>query len=107
MVLRLQSGWDAVRHTGEQRKESNMGDDFRESVFYEVGEAIGNVGRKLLRRRRKQVDKEVLQHWMERVPLPTLQRPEGERDGGKIEVIDASYRVIRDQEEDENDRGTR
>lgn len=40
-------------------------------ILYEAGEAIGNIGRRVFRRKRARVAQETLERWLERVPLPS------------------------------------
>lgn len=64
------------------------------TVFRAAGEAIGNVGRRLWRRRfRRRYTEEALQRWMERVPVPSVPL-DGVRTEADNQVIDASYRVL-------------
>ena len=67
-------------------------------IFYEAGEAIGNVGRRLLRRKRRSQAEEVLERWSARVPLPKIAPTKEDRLTAEDEVIDVSYRVIQDDE---------
>ncbi len=67
-------------------------------IFYEAGEAIGNVGRRLLRRKRRSQAEEALERWSARVPLPKISPTQEDRLTAEDEVIDVSYRVIQDDE---------
>jgi hypothetical protein len=64
-------------------------------ILQEAGEAIGNVGRRLLGRRRKgRVAEQALARWLARVPLPVV-RLDGERQARPAdEVIEGTFRVI-------------
>ena len=80
-----------------------MGDAFGEDVFYKVGEAIGNVGRRLLRRKRNREVEEVLRRWLKQVPVPTLQPARPAPLDQDDNVIEATYRVIDRGKESQND----
>jgi hypothetical protein len=68
-------------------------------ALYEFGEAIGNVGRRLLRRRSKRGEAEqALRRWLKIVPAPVIPptRPAQRRAEG--EVIDVTWRVVEAEE---------
>lgn len=71
-----------------------MGDRFGSRVLYEAGEAIGNIGKRVFRRKRARVAQETLERWLERVPLPQLQPQQGARTPPEEDAIDVSYRVV-------------
>ena len=75
-----------------------MGDAFAESVFFEVGAAIGNIGRRLLNRRRPRYSEEAVERWLRTLPLPEI--PFDELDGEETEsaTIDGTFRVLEDNE---------
>ena len=75
-------------------------DGFAASLLHEAGEAIGNVGRRLLRRRHRRHDaEEALERWRERVPAPIISTHGKARCSFDGTVIDAtSWRVINDEE---------
>lgn len=84
-----------------------MRDAFRSNVLWEAGEAIGNVGRRLLRRRRTRAleAEQALQRWLRLVPAPvippTREAKPAPREGP---VIEGTYRVIHDDEEETHGR---
>ena len=81
-----------------------MGEGFGSRVLYEAGEAIGNIGRRVFRRKRARVAQETLERWLERVPLPQLQPQQDGRTPPEEDAIDVSYRVIDpDQEQQQKE----
>jgi hypothetical protein len=68
-------------------------------VFREAGEAIGNVGRRVFRRRKARQAEETVQRWLERVPLPQLAARKGEPTPPEEDVIDVKYRVLDKKEQ--------
>jgi hypothetical protein len=73
-------------------------------ILHEAGEAIGNIGRRVFRRKRARVAQETLERWLERVPLPQLQPQQGGRTPPEEDAIDVSYRVIDpDQEQQQKE----
>jgi hypothetical protein len=78
-----------------------MGDGFRTRVFCEAGEAIGNVARRLNPvSRRRRLDKDLLAKWRGRMPRPVLDLSDIGRPGFDGDVIDATYRVIEDEDKE-------
>jgi hypothetical protein len=82
-----------------------MGEDAHMGILSEAGEAIGNVGRRLFRRKRTRQAEEAVQRWMERVPAPHLQESSGQRGRPDEGVIDGTCRVIEDDEEQKGAKG--
>jgi hypothetical protein len=74
-----------------------MADRFGSTVLQEAGEAIGNVGRRVFRRRRRDVGEQALARWMAQVPLPQVSRSEAPRTTPDEGVIEATYQVIDDE----------
>ena len=68
-------------------------------IFREAGEAIGNVGRRVFRRRKARQVEEAIERWSELLPLPTLSSDGERRHKPNRDVIDASYRIITNDEE--------
>lgn len=68
-------------------------------IFREAGEAIGNIGRKVFRRRKTRQAEEAIERWSKLLPLPTLSM-DGQGCDSACEVIDASYRVVTNDEGD-------
>ena len=62
--------------------------------LHEAGAAIGNVGRRVLRRKRKAQVDAVLERWSTRVPLPQVSLTTADRCTAEDEVIDGSYRIL-------------
>lgn len=79
-----------------------MPEAFGARVFCEAGEAIGNVGRRLLRRRRTRAleAEQALQRWLRAVPAPVIPPTREAKPAPKEgPVIEGTYRVIHDDEE--------
>jgi len=68
-------------------------------ILREAGEAIGNVGRRVFRRRKARQAEEVVQRWLERVPLPQLASEKGESTPPEEDVIDVKYYLLDKQEQ--------
>jgi hypothetical protein len=66
-------------------------------ILQETGEAIGNVGRRVFRRRRRDVGEQALARWMAQVPLPQVSRTGAPRVAPDEDVIDVTYQVIDDE----------
>jgi hypothetical protein len=84
-----------------------MPEAFGARVFCEAGEAIGNVGRRLLRRRRTRAleAEQALQRWLRAVPAPVIPPTREAKPAPKEgPVIEGTYRVIHDDEEDTDGR---
>lgn len=85
-----------------------MRDAFRSNVLCEAGEAIGNVGRRLLRRRRRTralEAEQALQRWLRAVPAPVIPPTREAKPAPKEgPVIEGTYRVIHNDEEETHGR---
>jgi len=68
-------------------------------IFREAGEAIGNIGRRVFRRRKARQAEETVQRWLDKVPLPQLAPKKGEPTPPEEDVIDVKYRVLDKQEQ--------
>ena len=72
----------------------------RRPGLHTAGEAIGNVGRWLSRRRRRRHDAEqTLQRWMRAVPLPIVPLTSGAKQRPEEDVIEGSWRVVEDDDQ--------
>ena len=73
---------------------------FKSNVFIEIGEAIGNLGRKVLRRRTHadDLDEAFRRHLASPLSLKMPDRTEVPRKPGGI-VIEGVFRVIDEEEE--------
>ena len=81
-----------------------MSDAFRSDVFHEAGEAIGNVGRRLLKRRNKRGEAEqALRRWLKVVPAPVIPPTRQAQSQPEDDVIEGVCRVIDDQKGEEHD----
>jgi hypothetical protein len=65
----------------------------------EAGEAIGNVGRRVFRRRKARQAEETIQRWLEKVPLPQLAPKKGESTPPEEDVIDVKYYLLDKQQQ--------
>ena len=74
-------------------------------VFYEAGEAIGNVGRRLFRRRRARQAEEALTRWSQQVSKPQISSTPGVRIKASEEVIDVEFRILEHESESEIHEG--
>jgi hypothetical protein len=73
-------------------------------ALYEFGEAIGNVGRRVLRRRNRGREAEqALQRWLKLVPAPVIPPTRPGQSQADENVIDAVYRIVDDQKGEEHD----
>jgi hypothetical protein len=89
--------WDR-RAIYERRQVTTMSDEFAETWLYEAGEAIGNVGRRVLRRRNRGREAEqALQRWLRIVPAPVIPPTRQGQSQPDEDVIDAVYRIVDDQ----------
>lgn len=68
-------------------------------IFREAGEAIGNVGRRVFRRRKARQAEETVQRWLERVPLPQLAPKNGAPKPPEEDYIDVKYYLLDKQEQ--------
>jgi len=95
------TGWSFMN----QEKEYGMQEDHRPGL-HAAGEAIGNVGRFLSRRRRRRHDAEqTLQRWMRAVPLPTVSLTSAGKQRPEEDVIEGSWRVLEEDDDDDNEGG--
>lgn len=82
---------------------------FNSNVFIEIGEAIGNVGRRLLRKRRDRaelVDTAYRNLLTERTPALNLALSADRDSEPRGEIIEATYRVLTENgEEVDDERG--
>jgi predicted nucleic acid-binding protein len=69
-------------------------------ILYEAGEAIGNVGRRVLRRKHRAQAEEALERWSARMPMPKIS-PKKDQTVAAGNIIDATYRILK------NDQDTR
>jgi len=76
-----------------------MPDELAGNVLREAGEAIGNVGRRLLRRRRRFDVQQALARWEARVPLPSIP-PKDASAPPEGEVVEGTCRIIDETEEE-------
>jgi predicted nucleic acid-binding protein len=67
-------------------------------ILYEAGEAIGNVGRKVLRRKRRAQAEEALERWSARMPIPKIS-PKKDQTVAAGNVIDATYRILKNDQD--------
>lgn len=84
-----------------------MPEEFRHNVFCEVGEAIGNVARRLLHRTptRAQQAEQALQRWLRVVPAPVIPPTREAKTAPKEgAVIEGTCRVIHEDEEETDER---
>lgn len=68
-------------------------------ILREAGEAIGNVGRRVFRRRKARQAEETIQRWLEKVPLPQLAPKKGESTPPEEDVIDVKYYLLDKQQQ--------
>lgn len=72
-----------------------MPDLFNANVLQEAGEAIGGVGRRLFRRRKRaRYAEETLRRWLDRIAVPEI--PPASRGSRQApdEVVETTWRVI-------------
>jgi len=70
----------------------------------EAGEAIGNVGKKVFRRRsRRREAEEALERWLKLIPAPVIPPTQGEPSSADTNVIDTTWRVIDNDEEEQDE----
>jgi hypothetical protein len=74
-------------------------------MLHEAGAAIGNVGRRILRRKRRALIDEVLERWSTRAPLPQVSLTTADQRPAEDEVIDASYRILDEDHPPEKEKG--
>ncbi len=73
---------------------------FGESICVEL-EAIGNVGRRLFKRKPKGHSAEqALQRWLKQVPLPEFRFDQAATEPAPDRIIDVTYRVLDSDEEE-------
>ena len=67
-------------------------------ILYETGEAISNIGREVLQRKRRAQAEEALERWSARMPIPkiSLRKDQTVAAGN---VIDATYRILRNDQD--------
>ena len=68
-------------------------------ILREAGEAIGNVGRRVFRRRKVRQAEETVQRWLDKVPLPQLAPKKGDSTLPEEDVIDVKYYLLDKQEQ--------
>jgi hypothetical protein len=75
-----------------------MNGGMADDALYEFGEAIGNVGRRVLRRRNRGREAEQsLQRWLKVVPAPVIPPTRPGQSQPDEDVIDAVYRIVDDE----------
>ncbi len=74
-------------------------------ILHEASDAIGNVGRKVLRRKRRAQAEEALERWSARIPVPQVS---ARKKSVVLEedVIDGTYRTL-DENHDESEGESR
>ncbi len=73
---------------------------FGSNVFVEIGEAIGNVKRKVFRKRADpRAIEQAFQRWLAESDLPSLRSRDSAVAYPDVDVIDGTFRTVTDEEE--------
>lgn len=73
-------------------------------LFHEAGEAIGNVGRRVFRKRnRRREAEEALERWSKLVPLPVIPPTRQGQSPVDDDVIDTTWHVIHQDKGEQDD----
>ena len=67
-------------------------------ILYETGEAISNIGREVLQRKRRAQAEEALERWSARMPIPKIS-PRKDQTVAAGNVIDVTYRILRNDQD--------
>ena len=98
VLMRTSVSISARSYSCIRMEEGTMPDSSGPNVLHEAGAAIGNIGRRLLNRRRPRYSEEALARWLRTLPMPDIPFDELDEDDTERATIDGTFRVLEENE---------